>query len=67
MLIVAVSLVIDPTAIVTSPNLEPPAAVTVEVTTAVPITERLPVETVPVVDNELSENPLFYLNQLCFR
>ena len=63
-LIVAVSLVIDPSAIVTSPNLEPLAAVTVEVTTAVPVTERLPVETVPVVDNELSENPIALLESV---
>ena len=54
MLILALSLVIEPSEIVTSPNFDPLAAVTVELTLAVPVTDKFPVLALPVVLIELS-------------
>ena len=54
MLILALSLVIEPSETVTSPNFDPLAAVTVELTLAVPVTDKFPVLALPVVLIELS-------------
>ena len=51
-------LVIEPSSIVTSPNLDPLAAVTVEVEFIVPVTDTLPVDTLPDVLIELSINEI---------